>query len=68
MAQNHTEDQVVDAAKDLDKEEFTREDVATKLGVEKSDIKKGFQQAKKAGRLIKTHDDESNTGHFKVAD
>jgi predicted transcriptional regulator len=68
MAQEHTEDQVVDAAKELDKAEFTREDVARQLGVEKSDIKKSFQHAKKAGRLVKTHDDESNTGHFKLAD
>jgi len=68
MAQKHTADQVVDAAKELDKDEFTREDVAGELGVEKSDIKRGFQEAKKAGRLTKTRDDEENTGHFKVTD
>lgn len=67
MAQNPTADEVVDAAKELDQEEFTREDVAGQLGLEKSDIKRGFNEAKKAGRLVKTRDDESNTGHFNVA-
>ncbi len=68
MAQSPTQDQVVDAAKALGKDEFTRADVAGQLGLEKSEIKQGFQQAKKAGRLEKTRDDAENTGHFKLAD
>jgi DNA-binding transcriptional regulator LsrR (DeoR family) len=62
-----TADQVVDAAKGLDQEEFTREDVAQKLGVEKSDVKRGFNVARKSGQIEKTRDDEENTGHFRVA-
>ena len=39
---------------------------ADKLGVEKREIRKGFQAARKAGELEKTRDDEENTGHFKL--
>ena len=68
MAQSPTADQVVDAAKELGQDEFTRGDIAGKIGVEKSDVKSGFNEAKKAGRFEKTRDDENNTGHFKLAD
>ena len=61
-----TEDQVVEAAQQLDQDEFTRADVAGKLGVEKPDIKQAFVHAKKAGRLEKVRDDEDNTGHFRL--
>ena len=61
-----TADQVVEAAQGLDKDEFTRADVAAKLGVEKPELRKGFVAAKKEGRLIKTRDDEENTGHFRL--
>jgi len=68
MAQSPTADQVVDAAKELEQEEFTRGDIAGQIGVEKSDVKSGFNQAKKSGLIEKTRDDENNTGHFKLAD
>ncbi len=61
-----TEDQVVEAAQQLGQDEFTRGDIAGKLGVEKPDIKEAFVHAKKAGRLEKTRDDEDNTGHFRL--
>jgi len=66
MADNVTADQVVEAAKSLDKDEFTRGDIAEKLGVEKPDIKPGFREARQAGRLEKTRDDEDNTGYFRL--
>ncbi len=66
MAQEITADQVVNAARELGQDEFTREDLADKLGVEKQDIKKGFRQARQGGQLEKTRDDEENTGHFKL--
>jgi DNA-binding transcriptional regulator LsrR (DeoR family) len=68
MAQSPTADQVVDAARELGQEEFTRGDIAGKIGVEKPDVKSGFNEAKKAGRIEKTRDDENNTGHFKLTD
>ena len=68
MAQSPTADQVVQAARELGQEEFTRGDIAGKIGVEKQEIKGGFQEAKKAGRIEKTRDDEENTGHFKLTD
>ena len=66
MADNVTADQVVEAAKGLGKDEFTRGDIAEKLGVEKPDIKPGFREARQAGRLEKTRDDEDNTGYFRL--
>ena len=59
-------DQIVDAARELGQDEFTRGDIAAKLGVEKPELKQAFQQAKKAGRLEKVRDDEENTGHFSL--
>ena len=61
-----TADQLVDAARELGQDEFTRGDVADKLGVDKSELKRAFAQARKAGRLEKTRDDEENTGHFRL--
>jgi hypothetical protein len=68
MAESFSADQVVEAAKELGQEEFTRGDVAAKLGVEKSDIKSGFNKARKSERFEKTRDDEENTGHFRLND
>jgi hypothetical protein len=68
MPQTITADQIVEAARDLDQEEFTRGDLAAKLGVEKPDIRPGFREARRAGRLKKVRDDEENTGHFRLTD
>jgi DNA-binding transcriptional regulator LsrR (DeoR family) len=61
-----TEDQVIEAAQQLDQDEFTRADIAAKLGVEKPDLKQAFVHARKAGRLEKVRDDEENTGYFRL--
>ena len=66
MAQEITADQVVNAARELGQDEFTREDLANKLGVDKQDLKKGFREARQGGQLEKTRDDAENTGHFKL--
>jgi DNA-binding transcriptional regulator LsrR (DeoR family) len=66
MADQITADQVVEAAQELGQEEFTRGDLAERLGVEKQNIRKGFREARKSGRLEKTRDDEENTGHFRL--
>ena len=54
MPKTITPDQVVAAAEGLEKDEFTREDLAKKLGTDKPDLMKGFR------------DDEEGTGHFRV--
>lgn len=61
-----TEDQLIEAAQQLDQDEFTRADIAAKLGVEKPDLKQAFVHARKAGRLEKVRDDEENTGYFRL--
>jgi len=61
-----TEDQVVATAKDLGQDEFTRGDLAKKLGVEKTELSKPFRQARRAGRLDKVRDDDEGTGHFRL--
>jgi hypothetical protein len=66
MPKTITPDQVVEAAEGLDKAEFTREDLAQKLGVDKPKLKQGFRQARQAGRLDKVRDDEEGTGHFRL--
>ena len=67
MAQEYTAEQVVEAAKELDQEEFTRADIAGQLGVEKADVKRAFNKARKNDLIEKTRDDAENTGHFKLA-
>src|ERR1044072_5405017 len=62
-----TQEQVVEAAQKLGKEEFNRQDIADAPGVEKSDVKQSFTKARKAGQFEKVRDDEENTGIFKLA-
>ena len=66
MAKTITADQVVDAARDLDQVEFTRDDVAEKLGVGKPKFKQAFKQARESGRLEKVRDDAERKGRFRV--
>ncbi|HSI79713.1 MAG TPA: hypothetical protein VK919_03590 [Solirubrobacterales bacterium] len=61
-----TADQLVEAAQELNQEEFTRADVANQLGVKKPELKQAFVDARKAGRLAKVRDDEENTRHFQL--
>ncbi|HEX6117678.1 MAG TPA: hypothetical protein VFY99_11295 [Solirubrobacterales bacterium] len=68
MAKAITSDQVVGAAKELGKPEFTRSDVAEKLGVKTTELKDGFKEARQAERIEKIRDDEEGTGLFRVTD
>jgi predicted DNA-binding protein (UPF0251 family) len=61
-----TADELIEAARELDQAEFTRADVAAKLGVEKPELKQAFNHARKDGRLEKVRDDEENTGYFRI--
>ena len=58
--------QVPTAARELGKDEFSRPDIAGQLGVEKSEIKSAFSEARKLGKIEKTRDDEENTGYFRL--
>ena len=66
MPQDITADQVIQAAQNLGKAEFTRGDLAAELGVEKQDIRPAFRKARHAGRLEKVRDDEENTAYFRL--
>jgi len=68
MPQDITDDQIVATARDLGQEEFTRADIAEKLGVDKTELSKPFRQARRAGRLDKVRDDDEGTGHFRLTD
>ena len=66
MSEGITSDDIVEAAKALGKEEFSRGDLAGQLGVEKPDIRPAFKEARHQGKLEKTRDDEENTGYFRL--
>ena len=68
MAKTITEEQVVGAAKELSQPEFTRADLAEKLGVKTTDLKEGVKAARDSGSLEKVRDDEEGTGLFRLAD
>jgi len=67
MTDTITVEQVVQAARDLDKDEFTRADVATKLEVERPAIKDAFKAARKEGYLKKVRVDDDGKRHFRMA-
>ena len=52
-----TEDQVIEAARSVGSE-FTREDVAEKLGVEVSEMRPSWKALKEADRLKKVRTDD----------
>lgn len=57
MAEDATQEQVLEAARSLEGDEFTREDVAEKLGTEVSAMRPGWKAAKQANRLEKVRED-----------
>ena len=66
MSETITEEQVVDAAKGLGKDDFTRADLATELKVDRKQLKQGFKAARQAGSLEKIGDDDDGTGRFRL--
>ena len=52
MAQSATEEQVLEAARSIDGE-FTRDDVAKKLGMEVSEMQPSWKAAKESGKFEK---------------
>ena len=68
MAKTITPDQVVDAARDLAQPEFTRDDLAGKLGVGKPKFKQAFKAARESGRLEKVGDGADSKGRFRLTE
>ena len=66
MPQRIKGDEVAATARDLDQDEFTRDDLAKKLGVEKPELRNAFRQARKSGRLEKVREDGEGTGYFRA--
>jgi predicted DNA-binding protein (UPF0251 family) len=66
MAKTITPDEVIRAARDLDQSEFTRDDLAGKLGVGKPKFKQAFKTARQSGQLEKVRDDADRKGRFRV--
>lgn len=62
-----TEEQVLKAARSLDRDEFTRDDVAEKLGLEISDMQPAWKAVKESGKFEKVSN-ESGKRLFRLAD
>lgn len=61
-----TQEQVLEAARSLDSDEFTRDDVAKELGMEISEMQPSWKAAKEAGQLEKVSSG-GGKGTFKLA-
>ena len=66
MANDVTPEQVLDTARGLDQSEFTRDDLAEKLGVRVQDLKAAIKAARQSGRLEKVRDGEDGKGRFRI--
>lgn len=66
MANQPNQEAVVEAARALGSE-FTRDDVAEKLGVERQKMRNGWRAAKQAGQIEKIGENADGTNLFKVA-
>ena len=66
MAETVTSDQLAAAARGLEKDEFTRAELADKLGVQVSDIKQAVKEARQAGRIDWTGENEEGKGLFRL--
>ncbi len=67
MAEEVTQEQVLEAARSIEGEDFTREDVAEKLGLAVSAMQPSWKAAKESGRLQKVRS-EGGKRHFRLAD
>ena len=68
MAKTITPEQVLTAARDLKRSEFTRDDLAAELGVGKPKFKQAFKAARERGGLEKVRDGDDRKGRFRVTD
>ena len=66
MSSTVTSDQVIKAARDLEKSEFTRADIAEKLSVDRGGMKSAFKDARRAGTVEKIGEDAKGNGQFRL--
>jgi DNA-binding transcriptional regulator LsrR (DeoR family) len=66
MAETVTSDQLAAAARGFEKDQFTRAELADKLGVQVSDIKQAVKEAREAGRIDWIGENEEGKGLFRV--
>jgi DNA-binding transcriptional regulator LsrR (DeoR family) len=66
MSAEITAEQVVQAARSLPEGEFTRADLAGKLGVERPEVRTGFKAARQAGQIEKAGDSPDGTRRFRL--
>jgi hypothetical protein len=64
---NITSQQLLEAARGLDKPEFTRADLAQKLGTGRGELRDAFKGARREGAIEKTGEDANGKGLFRVA-
>ena len=67
MAKEATQEEVLEAARSLDRDEFTRDDVAEKLGLEISEMQPSWKAAKEAGDLERV-EGGGDERRFRLAD
>jgi hypothetical protein len=67
MTENEiTADRIVATAEELGETEFTRPQLAAKLGVSKRDLKEAFNAAKQSGRLQRVGQNAEGQGVFRL--
>ena len=68
MAEKLTPEKLIKAAASLKKPEFSRADLAEKLGVSRADLNESFRAARQSGRLEKVRDGDNGTRLFRLTD
>jgi len=67
MANEVTPDSIVATAGELGENEFTRDDLADRLGVRTKDLKDAFKAARQSGRLEKVRENDEGKGVFRLS-
>jgi hypothetical protein len=62
-----TAERIIETADGLDREEFTRADLANELGVKPREIKEGFRAARQSGRVEKVRAGDDGKPLFRLA-
>ena len=61
-----TQDQLIGAAQALEGPEFTRGDLADKLGIKRREMKAAFNEARNSGRLERVREDDEGNRYFRL--